>query len=1161
MKPLTLKFNGINCFNTLQEIDFSLLGGIFGIFGPTGSGKTTILDAMSIALFGETPRLGGKNFAFINNSTKEAMVELCFESEKTYKVIRTYKQKANGVESSALLMQNEKTIAEGARDVNSKIIEILKMTSADYSKCIALPQGEFSAFLKSSAAERTALIGKLFGLEEYGEGLVKAANNKKALLEQKCLLTKKQIDSYGESIAEQIKKLETETNKKQQELKSITQELSELLQKEQLQKEQKIQFAKYNEIAKKLDDLAKNEPIIAQNRTIFANHQIASTAKTQLLVLKKLATEVSELTQKLAETQKEYELANFDLATINRKIEEINKRAKTVAESDQIIVNLKQLAEKEKEINEQKNQLNAINAEIEEKKESLSRFNEDIKSENEFISIDLARLNDLVSKQNNTKQQIEQIEQSGGSVGNEIRKEVLQKVLSHLMQIFEDFQTQNRNLQKDIAQKAQTINELNGKIDTITFELGLRNSILEELTSAKQQLFKMQSAQNQLGFVSEQKALINIAYNNIEEQTNQANAEIEKLTAEIANLTKIKEQSEAKIKAISIEKDKNLLDEAESKVASEVEIGQPCPICGNNVSHIFAQRSANANYFNNSLSLAQKEHEQLLSRLRATEVQKSTQELRLQDLSQRFDEIKQREKSLQNLQNKILINFINITDNSLIEFGELLKATEENTKTLEDANKKIEAYQNEIKNLEQQNNKKSLSFAKNKEIIEIIFENCEKIRKIIAENDFLILENSKNNNLKILKDSLKSENELLSKQILALSKEIETHRANIAVLNEKIISTSEKISDCEKTKATIFAQISAFDASFKQLCHGYASVQDKIEKVLAAKESIESESKYAAESFKTATVKLMDCQRNLSIAQNLVDAKNSQISSQKTILQPVFNYFNSTDIELILSNILGDPSAVENEIEEFNKNKNLFEHELLNCPKPEKIDETNYNESISSLKEKISSTTLFIGSLIEQIESKKSDLEKQIKLADELEKDKQSLSILTEVCSLLRGKELLAFATEAFLQDITEKASSKLFSLLSGRYTLCYENKEFYVCDNFDNGAKRSCSTLSGGETFVVSLSLALSISETIVSHAARPNEFFFLDEGFGTLDAELRDVIVETLMKLKESGITIGLISHVEELKAEIKNRLVISKSTDKVGNIVSKISFEQDI
>ena len=125
--------------------------------------------------------------------------------------------------------------------------------------------------------------------------------------------------------------------------------------------------------------------------------------------------------------------------------------------------------------------------------------------------------------------------------------------------------------------------------------------------------------------------------------------------------------------------------------------------------------------------------------------------------------------------------------------------------------------------------------------------------------------------------------------------------------------------------------------------------------------------------------------------------------------------------------------------------------------------------------------------------------------------------------------------------------------LTGGRYEILSRPDEgFVVRDMGNGGVERAPGSLSGGETFVVSLSLALALSDTI-QLGRSPLEFFFLDEGFGTLDAELLDTVVDTLERLRSRRRTIGLITHVGMLRERVPRRLVVSPPTDGAGSVVS--------
>lgn len=181
--------------------------------------------------------------------------------------------------------------------------------------------------------------------------------------------------------------------------------------------------------------------------------------------------------------------------------------------------------------------------------------------------------------------------------------------------------------------------------------------------------------------------------------------------------------------------------------------------------------------------------------------------------------------------------------------------------------------------------------------------------------------------------------------------------------------------------------------------------------------------------------------------------------------------------------------------------------------------------------------------------------EKYKEFEKELQKAEKQKRLCESLYGMLKGNKLLEFIAEEYLQEICVDAGKTLRSLTGGRYFLAYD-KEFKVGDNLDGGNFRAVKTLSGGETFLVSLSLALSLSSAICMKSMRPIEFFFLDEGFGTLDGKLVDTVMDVLGRLSKD-FSIGLISHVEELKHRIENKILVTGATESHGSKLRTESF----
>ena len=161
--------------------------------------------------------------------------------------------------------------------------------------------------------------------------------------------------------------------------------------------------------------------------------------------------------------------------------------------------------------------------------------------------------------------------------------------------------------------------------------------------------------------------------------------------------------------------------------------------------------------------------------------------------------------------------------------------------------------------------------------------------------------------------------------------------------------------------------------------------------------------------------------------------------------------------------------------------------------------------------------------------------------------------------------ELETYVQMAYFDRILRRANLRLMTMSSGQYEMkrreSADNKkdksglELNVIDHY-NGSERSVKTLSGGETFQASLSLALGLSDEIQSMAGGIQmDAMFVDEGFGSLDEDALNQAVKALGNLAEGKKLVGIISHVSELKDRIDKKIVITKnrSGERVGSSIT--------
>lgn len=283
MRPITLQIAGLQSYREQQEIDFTQLtdAGVFGIFGPTGSGKSSVLDAITLALYGKVERAPNGTQGIMNQAEQTLTVSFTFELSRPegaerYRIDRQFKRTGDagvGQTVSRLVRfapEGAVVLADKAGDVSQQVQELLGLSMPDFTRAVVLPQGKFAEFLTLTGKDRRLMLQRLFRLEAYGDQLAArvAAKLKETDVELKEIAAEQQGlgDASAEALAaaaERAEAAERTAAAEQAELEAAEKHYAELKQLVDWQQEQEM-------VEKQLAALSEREPEVSELERLLA---------------------------------------------------------------------------------------------------------------------------------------------------------------------------------------------------------------------------------------------------------------------------------------------------------------------------------------------------------------------------------------------------------------------------------------------------------------------------------------------------------------------------------------------------------------------------------------------------------------------------------------------------------------------------------------------------------------------------------------------------------------------------------------------------------------------------------------------------------------------------------------------------------------------------
>ncbi len=242
-------------------------------------------------------------------------------------------------------------------------------------------------------------------------------------------------------------------------------------------------------------------------------------------------------------------------------------------------------------------------------------------------------------------------------------------------------------------------------------------------------------------------------------------------------------------------------------------------------------------------------------------------------------------------------------------------------------------------------------------------------------------------------------------------------------------------------------------------------------------------------------------------------------------------------------------SMLEEELKDHEIRRRNLEEEVERLQEeirgyPKELEANIIRKELEDVNMELQNLNQSIGALRKEQEDAEKKLERRRELEKDIESIKKGLRVYEIIKKDMESDKFPEFVSQHMLRIIVERASHYLLKFSSGTYEFKFSDGDLYVLER-TTGHERSVYTLSGGETFLASLSLAFGVSD-IVSHNA-PLESIFIDEGFGSLDRETRESLGDFFEFIKlNAGRMVGIISHLEDLAEKFDQRIIVERRGD---------------
>lgn len=1178
MKILSIRIKNLASLSDEHFIDFESAplahAGLIAIVGKTGAGKSTILDAMCLALFNRVPRLKDSDgklkdvdgselltnspLTVLRRGTGHGFAELCFiaQDQKRYLArweIKRARENPNGklqsVQRHLKCLTDGVVLADKAKAVDEKVKQITQLSFEQFTRAVLLAQSEVTAFLKARDSERGELLEYLTNssiFAKIGElafrktaDIAKQRKQLEEFLGHIEILSDEDIAAFTEQYQQaeqnhqQLEQQKNVLDKQQQwfERKAkLEQEVQAKQQQFQTQQNHHQQLAGEREQLKRLEVFSEIRPQVFQQAQ---NLQALQQLEPQI---QQAQTKFNDLVQIFETGQKQYQLAEQQL---KQTLDFEQQHQQALNQVRQSIQERAFIADEYKKCKEKKNVLEQ-------------------------------KLSPLQQQQNTVQQQIAQLEQNQVYLQQQLTQTqqyaVLDKGLSaHLHQLgqfIQNYETIEQQLGNPTLAR-QKLSEAKSEVEQLTASLGTVEQIELKLEQQRKDKDQKLAQITQLDLIQQKIKIYHELYAELQqfsEKRTQVSAQKQQLktVCQLAEQDYQTAKTEREKLQYILQQQRLLHTENIEQLRANLKEGEACLVCGSTHHPYRVDDSA----VSKALFDLQQQQEQQAVALEQTKF--NAWQTQQHALTQCRAELEQVQKYLAQLQTKqsslqqeldqqFSLNHLHIELNQapeqiLLTLNELRQAAQTAINSFDSENLRLAQAIKHHNQLVQsiQRNETLLNTAQQwqqqvQHIVECLSEAeqhaWQQSSSQTAKQTWTILDArtkqlEQQEQLSQRFEQQQQELKMLAANLEQMTKQIDEIDQNLKEItlkgqqnNEKAVSLIQQMTG--RTDIKPHEWLIEHDVKRQQQQTAYHEAKQRFEQT---RQHFEQQ-KQALDQLKHQHQHTAEYQQQIDgQIQNWLKAHADFQATDLTALMQI-NSAQEQDIRNRLNHaerLLSEASSALKTMQE-----QLSEH-LQTQP------DIEYEKLVSLIQDNIAELKAQLevrDRLKLKLEVHQQNLAKQQQYAEQIQNIQQEEHRWSKISGLIgdaKGKEFRDYAQQYHLDILVEHANQQL-AMLSQRYTLkrLDQSLSLAIIDHDMDGETRSVASLSGGESFLTALALSLAIAN--MASGSMKIESLFIDEGFGTLDASSLHMVMNALDQLQNQGRQVILISHIQEMHERI--------------------------